>query len=100
MIVLFVHGWSVRHTDTYGELPAWLARQPGPDGRPFTVEDVFLGKYISFDDTVTVDDIARALESALQDQLGSRFKKGERFAAITHSTGGPVVRAWMDLFWK
>ena len=100
MIVLFVHGWSVTNTETYGELPRWLSQQTGPDGKPFTVDDVFLGKYISFEDTVTVDDIARALKFALNEKLGERLKKGERFAAITHSTGGPVVRAWMDLYWK
>ena len=58
MIILFVHGWSVRHTETYGELPRWLAAQTDADGRPFKVENVFLGKYISFDDTVTIDDLA------------------------------------------
>jgi hypothetical protein len=100
MIILFVHGWSVRHTDTYGDLPRWLAAQTDADGRPFEVENVFLGKYISFDDTVAMDDIARALGQALERQLGPRLRAGERFAAITHSTGGPVVRAWMDLFWK
>lgn len=100
MIIIFVHGWSVRSTDTYGDLPRWLAAQQGPDGQKFKVENVFLGKYISFDDTVTVDDIARALDHALTAQFSAAFKAGERFAAITHSTGGPVVRAWMDLFWK
>jgi hypothetical protein len=100
MKIIFVHGWSVRSTDTYGDLPRWLAAQQGPDGQKFKVENVFLGKYISFDDTVTVDDIARALDHALTAQFSAEFKAGERFAAITHSTGGPVVRAWMDLFWK
>jgi hypothetical protein len=100
MIILFVHGWSVRHTETYGDLPHWLAAQTDADGRQFKVENVFLGKYISFDDTVTLDDIARALQYAVDRQLGARIKAGDRFAAITHSTGGPVVRAWLDLFWK
>lgn len=100
MIIIFVHGWSVRHTDTYGELPRWIASQTDADGQRFKVENVFLGKYISFDDTVTVDDLARALQHALDHQLGARLQAGERFAAITHSTGGPVVRAWMDRYWK
>ena len=100
MIIIFVHGWSVRHTETYGEFPRWIASQSGADGQRFKVENVFLGKYISFEDTVTMDDLARALQHALDRQLGPRIQAGERFAAITHSTGGPVVRAWMDLFWK
>jgi hypothetical protein len=100
MIILFVHGWSVRHTETYGDLPRWLAAQTGPDGARFKVESVFLGKYISFDDTVTMEDIARALQHALSTQFADQIKAGQRFAVITHSTGGPVVRLWMDLFWK
>jgi hypothetical protein len=100
MKIIFVHGWSVRHTETYGDLPRWLAAQQGPNGKTFKVENVFLGKYISFDDTVTLDDIARALDHALAEQFGADFAAGEKFAAITHSTGGPVVRLWLDLFWK
>jgi hypothetical protein len=32
------------------------------------------------------------------DEAGDRIKKGELFACITHSTGGPVVRNWIDLY--
>jgi hypothetical protein len=100
MLVLFIHGWSVRHTDTYGELPTWLEQQRGLDGLPLQVGDVYLGKYISFDDAVTVDDIARAFQHAIVDTLGSKLTNGRRFACITHSTGGPVVRKWMDLYYR
>jgi hypothetical protein len=100
MIAIFVHGWSVRNTDTYGDLPRWLAGKPGPGGAPIDVASIYLGKYISFDDTVTVDDIARAFNQALTDELKAKLDAGEKFACITHSTGGPVVRTWMDLYWK
>src|ERR1035438_1309009 len=94
MHVIFVHGWSVTDTSTYGELPRWLAQQsPG-----FQIQNVHLGKYISFVDTVTVDDIARAFDRALKDALGTKI--GDGFACITHSTGGPVVRLWMKLFYE
>ncbi len=92
MHIIFVHGWSVTNTDTYGDLPRWLAQQ----SPKYEIQNVFLGKYISFVDTVTVDDIARALQRALEDALGPKI--GEGFACITHSTGGPVVRLWMKLF--
>lgn len=92
MHIIFVHGWSVTHTDTYGELPAWLEQQ----SRQNKIQNIYLGKYISFVDTVTLDDIARAFEQALQDELGSKMKQG--FACITHSTGGPVIRLWMTLY--
>ena len=48
MHVVFVHGWSVTHTDTYGELPRWLSKQP----RGYKIQNVYLGKYISFFDSL------------------------------------------------
>ena len=77
MIVIFVHGWSVRDTGTYGGLPRYVAAQAGPDGKPFTVSNVYLGRYISFDGAVTLDDIARAFEQAIRDELGKKIKSGE-----------------------
>lgn len=100
MIVIFVHGWSVTHTHTYGELPQWLENQ-SKDGRlDIQVGNIYLGHYISFDDTVTVDDIARAFDQAVRDEIADKLRDGERFACITHSTGGPIVRKWMDLYFK
>jgi hypothetical protein len=93
MQIIFVHGWSVTHTDTYGELPRWLSQQP----RDYKIQNVYLGKYISFVDSVTLDDIARAFQQALYDALGKKMEDG--FACITHSTGGPVVRLWMKLYY-
>lgn len=100
MIVLFVHGWSVTNTNTYGELPQWLESQ-GKDGKlTIQVGNIYLGRYVSFDDTITLDDIARAFDQAVRDEIADKLKNGERFACITHSTGGPVVRKWMDLYYK
>jgi hypothetical protein len=94
MHIIFVHGWSVTNTDTYGDLPRWLSNQ----SPKYNVQNVYLGKYISFVDTVTLDDIARAFQQALSDALGDKIKEG--FACITHSTGGPVVRLWMTLYFE
>lgn len=93
MHIIFVHGWSVTHTNTYGDLPKWLGQQVPEAG----IQNIYLGKYISFVDTVTADDIARAFQQAVEDTLGDKAKDG--FACITHSTGGPVVRLWMTLFY-
>lgn len=100
MIVIFVHGWSVTHTNTYGELPQWLESQSKDGKLNIQVGNIYLGHYISFDDSVTVDDIARAFNHALRDEIADKLRNGERFACITHSTGGPVVRKWMDLYYK
>ncbi|NQY95051.1 MAG: hypothetical protein HRT43_12870, partial [Campylobacteraceae bacterium] len=94
MKLVFVHGWSVTSIDTYGELPEVLKRE-APSELNLEIENIYLGEYISFHDEVSLDDIARAFESARIEKLGD-----ESFACITHSTGGPIIRLWIDLFFK
>lgn len=100
MIVIFVHGWSVTHTDNYGELPQWLEKQSKEGSLDIQVGNIYLGRYVSFDDTVKIDDIARAFDQAVRDEIADKLHQGERFACIAHSTGGVVVRKWMDLYFK
>jgi hypothetical protein len=95
MKLVFVHGWSVTDIDTYGELPEVLKRE-APAELDLEIENIYLGEYISFHDEVTLYDIARAFESARLDKLG----ENQSFACITHSTGGPVIRLWLELFYK
>lgn len=98
MIVIFVHGWSVTDTGTYGRLPEALAAQAGDYGLEIEIKHIWLGKYISFHDEVSVADIARAFQAALQDQIPDGGAVSE-FSCITHSTGGPVVREWLQRFY-
>ncbi|MGB2790309.1 MAG: phospholipase, partial [Dokdonella sp.] len=96
LLVIFVHGWSVTSTDTYGELPARLAAESTKGGGPkLDVQHLYLGKYISFRDEVRLPDLSRAFEAALQPVLAQAGAQ-RRFVCITHSTGGPVVRDWFD----
>ncbi|MGB9429245.1 MAG: phospholipase [Gammaproteobacteria bacterium] len=99
-IVVLVHGWSVRNTDTYGGLPERLrleaARSSDLD---IDVRNIWLSEYISFHNEVTVPDIARAFQAALEREIGAALKQGKRFACITHSTGAPVIRAWLHNFY-
>lgn len=99
MLIVFVHGWSVTNTDTYGGLPSALAKN-SPAGLEINVVHLYLGKYVSFADEVNVDDIARGMQSAINAEILPKLVKGERFACITHSTGGPVVRKWIDVYFK
>jgi hypothetical protein len=101
MRVVFVHGWSVTNTDTYGGLPQYLKQQSAAGKLDVTVDEVLLGKYVSFEDTVSIDDIARGFDAALRDRpaLAKLFAGRERVACITHSTGGPVVRQWIRRFY-
>jgi hypothetical protein len=98
MKLIFVHGWSVTSTDTYGEVPQALEERALRDGVALSIEHVYLGKYVSFNDTITMSDIVRALDTALRDVLstGNVF---ETFSCITHSTGGPVIREWLTHFY-
>lgn len=98
-IVVLVHGWSVRNTDTYGQLPDRLQSEAKKDGGPaLDVHEIWLGEYVSFADPVRVEDIARAFQAALERKIGRLLAQGRRFACITHSTGGPIVREWWHGF--
>ncbi|MDV5167408.1 hypothetical protein [Photobacterium rosenbergii] len=103
MIVIFVHGWSVTDTNTYGLLPEAMAKQSTLYGLDIEIKHLWLGRYISFNDTVNMGDIVRAFDSALRDVIpeGSDPEAGgiAEFSCITHSTGGPVVREWLDRYY-
>lgn len=89
--LVFVHGWSVTDTSTYGELPQRIRQQAQAAGLNLTVADLWLSEYVSFDDAIGMDDLVRAFDHALR-----RLALADRhFACITHSTGGPLVRAWL-----
>ena len=96
-LVVMVHGWSVRDPSTYGALPERLRREAERDPTlGLDVRHIWLSQYVSFHNEVTLPDIARAFDSALQRELGAELKAGRRFACIAHSTGGPVIRAWLQ----
>ena len=92
---MLFRSWSVTSTSTYGELPEVLQSRAASNGLEIEIENIYLGEYISFHDEVMLEDIARAFDKARRDKLGDG-----RFACITHSTGGPVVRLWIELFFK
>ena len=89
--LVFVHGWSVTNTSTYGQLPRQLQQQAAAGGMALTLADIWLSEYVSFDDAVTMADLVRAFDHALRDL----HLLDASIACITHSTGGPVVREWL-----
>jgi hypothetical protein len=89
--LVFVHGWSVTTTSTYGALPQRLQQRAVAEGMALDVADIWLSEYVSFDDVVTMSDVVRAFDHALRDL----HLRDSCFACITHSTGGPVVREWL-----
>ena len=96
LLLVFVHGYSVTNLDTYGELPLRLRNEALAKGFEVKIENIYLGRYISFNDEVRIDDVSRAMQLAVQEQIPT----GTRFICITHSTGGPVVRNWWRLFYE
>ena len=96
LLLVFVHGYSVTNLDTYGELPLRLMNEASARGLEASIENIYLGRYISFSDEVRLDDVSRAMQAAIQQQVPA----GSRFVCITHSTGGPVVRNWWRLFYE
>jgi len=111
--LVFVHGWSVTNLNTYGQLPLRLRAELAANSagatnstgatntnEAATIHEIWLGRYISFHDEVRLPDISRAFQAAVDDQLAPLIAKGERFACITHSTGGPVIRDWWNRYWK
>ena len=98
MKLIFVHGWSVTHTNTYRDLPQTIADQGNAHGLSIDIDHIHLGKYISFHDEVSLDDIARAMDQALRELPGNHDTIAP-FSCITHSTGGPVVRYWAEKFY-
>ncbi|ABM02125.1 phospholipase [Psychromonas ingrahamii 37] len=99
MLVIFIHGWSVVDTSAYGLLPEALAEQADQYKLKIEIKHIWLGRYISFNDEVSVADVARAFHDALHDQIPNGVGGIADFSCITHSTGGPVVREWLNRFY-
>jgi hypothetical protein len=93
MHLVFLHGWSVTDTATYGRLPQILAERAAAAGIDLQFTHVHLGRYISFRNEVRMDDLVRALDHALRELLGRDLP---RFACVTHSTGGVLARSWIE----
>jgi hypothetical protein len=87
MLVVLVHGWGVQSAD-YGPLPGQLRAALGAE-----TAEIRLSEYISYSDAVTLPDLAHAFERVRRSQFPDR-----PFACVTHSTGGPILRLWLDLY--
>ncbi|AOU97074.1 hypothetical protein BI364_02810 [Acidihalobacter yilgarnensis] len=99
-LVVLVHGWSVYETSVYGGLAERLEMEARREpGLGIDVRQIWLSEYVSFRDEVRLEDVSRAFEAAVRRELGPLLDAGRRFACITHSTGGPVVRDWWDRYY-
>ncbi len=110
--ILFIHGYSAESEKSdlpavksiYGKqnatpnlnLPDALRAALGA-GAP-DVFEIDLSRYVSLDDGVNLDDIARALQLTLEADFPHLLAPITGFNAIVHSTGALVVRNWIRLF--
>ncbi|CAN5660031.1 hypothetical protein BH10PSE5_BH10PSE5_07100 [soil metagenome] len=85
--VAILHGWS-DEGHSFEPLRNFLA------ANGFATRDVFLGNYISMDDDVRVEDVAKRMDVVIQGLIDSG-KLTVPFDLIVHSTGALVARQWM-----
>ena len=98
--IVLIHGYSAESSEStlssiasiYGTLPKDLRDAFG--GK--SVVEIDLGRYLTLDDGIRLDDISRALQRALEEEHADLLKKG--FHAVVHSTGALVVRNWVRRF--
>jgi len=94
---ILIHGYSAESpgsdltsiTQIYGDLPHDLKDS-------YEVIEIDLSRYVSLDDSVSVEDIAFALDRVLNELHADLLKSG--FHVIIHSTGALVIRTWVQLF--
>jgi pimeloyl-ACP methyl ester carboxylesterase len=89
--VLIVHGWSDSY-ESFQPLKNLLV------AAGYQTTQVFLGTYASMRDDVTFDDLATGLQRRFMEmgKDGTLTLKPFSLDIIVHSTGGPVVRHWLN----
>lgn len=99
--ILLVHGYSTDASSEpnrdsvvgmYGTLPKWLRKEYGRGN----VFELNVSRYISLEDGIGIDDIARAFDNALKTDFKHLYDR--TFHVIIHSTGALVMRTWIQKF--
>jgi pimeloyl-ACP methyl ester carboxylesterase len=88
--VIILHGYS-DNRQSFVPLQQFL----GANG--FTVTDIVLGDYVSLEDHITIEDLAKAFQKILLDKGISTDPKSMNL--IVHSTGTLVAREWMTRYY-
>src|SRR4051812_31253352 len=89
--VAIIHGWSDR-SESFHALRDFLV------ARGFGATEIWLADYLSMEDDVRVEDVAKRMQAVLLG-LVETGKLTKPFDLIVHSTGGLVAREWIDRFY-
>ncbi len=84
--VLFVHGYSEASLGVYSKFPAILQ-----SAMP-SIQKVGLAGFDSLDDSITIDDLAAAMEERVSSMIDWDVSDS---AIICHSTGALIARRWI-----
>lgn len=90
--VVIIHGWS-DDSDSFIPLAQFLKTHG------FAVVPLWLGDYISMDDDVKIEDVAKRMDVLLREKIAANELSAE-FDMIVHSTGGLVVRQWLSTYYS
>ncbi|MDJ0926068.1 MAG: hypothetical protein QNJ73_00340 [Gammaproteobacteria bacterium] len=98
--LLLIHGYGAEAgkrtarqiTSIYGTLPADLRRRYGQR----RVVELNVARYVTLEDGIHLDDLARSLDQALQAEVPDLL--AGRFDVLVHSLGALVVRNWLRHF--
>lgn len=89
--VAIVHGWSDT-SKSFRNLRDFLSRNG------YSVRQIWLGDYVSLDDDVRLEDVAKRMQRVLSDLI-ARGELTVPFDLVVHSTGGLVAREWVATFY-
>ncbi len=82
--LVLLHGYSAQASS----YDAWksILQKAG-----FSVQDIFIGNYVTLNNEITVDDIAEGFDRSLR----AKGLDKKPFDVVVHSTGMLVLRAWL-----
>ncbi len=89
--IAILHGWGDK-SGSFRKLEGFLA------AAGYDITRIWLGDYISTDDDVRIDDVARRMQAVIV-ELQQKGELGEHFDLIGHSTAGLVMREWAATFY-
>lgn len=88
--VAILHGWS-DDSDSFKPLARFLT------DNGYQAVPIWLGDYISMEDDVAIEDVARRMEEVVL-QMQADGTLPAAFDLIVHSTGGLVAREWLSTY--